>query len=57
LDYYSICQGSTRPGMSWKITLVLEFKSVLECPGRLQVSSKMGKQDHIMISESDNPTR
>ena len=58
-----------RPGMSWKINLVLEcpeclgnvvecpgnvleFKSLLECPGKLQLSWKsvleMGKQDQII---------
>src|SRR6218665_2024277 len=39
----------TSPGMSWIITLALE------CPGKLQLSWKMGKQDQIMISGSDNP--
>src|SRR6218665_196867 len=39
----------TSPGLSWIITLVLE------CPGKLQLSWKMGKQDQIMISGSDNP--
>ena len=60
----------TRPGMSWKMTIVLkcpgnvlEFKSVLECPGKLDLSWKSVLEkpsqslfltDQITISVIDN---
>jgi len=44
--------------LSWKCPGIEVSRNVLEnynCPGK--VSLKMGKQDQIMISGSDNPAR